>query len=283
MIFLIGFVVNLILAIFTNLWWWIFAWDFLQSISVCLILAWPLYKKSIVIRINVAVLFWIVNEIILHFIRPLNGESPSLIFIILYTTQQFDSPLWFFTFFLIGTVIGELMYNYYKIENLNERKKYLKERILKPCLNIGLILMIFGILLEFPDITSHSGWSHIRSLPWRIYALGFDIFLIALLFLIEEYEIIKLKRHYRFLFYFSYYSFTVYGSHYILTLLFLHKFNVDFTFFITLIITLILYGLLLNVLYKKLGPKISVKAQISRMSSILAGFIEERKKDEKRL
>ena len=282
-IFLIGFIVNLSLAIFSNIWWWIFAWDFLQSVSICLILAWPLYNKSIKLRLNVAILFWVVNEIILYFIRPLKEESPSLLFILLYTTEQFDSPLWFFTFFLVGTVIGELIYNYTLIKNFEEKRKYLRNNILYPCLNIGLILMIFGILLEFPDITSYFGWSHIRSLPWRIYALGFDIFLIALLLLVEEYEVIKLKKNYRFLFYFSYYSFTVYGSHYILTLIFLNKFNVDLTFFITLIITLLLYGLLLNILYKKFGPKISIKAQIGRISSGLAGIIEERKKNGKRL
>jgi len=282
-IFLIGFIVNIILAIYNNSWLWIFAWDFLQSVSICLILAWPLYKKSILVRLNVAILFWIINEIILYFIRPHKGETPSLLFILLYTTEQFDSVLWFFTFFLVGTIIGELIFIYNSIENLEEKREYLKNKILKPCLNIGLVLMIFGILLEFPDITNDHVWAQIRSLPWRIYALGFDIFLIALLLLIEEYEIIKLKKNYRFLFYFSYYSFTVYGSHYILTLLFFRRFNVDLSFFITLFITLILYGLLLNILYKTLGSKVSIKVQISRISSGLAEIIEERKKNEMRL
>ncbi len=276
-IFLIGFIVNLILAIYNNMWWWIFAWDFLQVISISLILAWPLFKRSNLVRIAIAIAFWVVNEIILFFIRPSLGEEPSLVFMLLYTTEQLDSILWFFSFFIIGTVIGDLIFKYLLIENNASKKKYLKNNILIPCIIISIILICLGYLLEFPDLFSSQGWAHIRSLPWRIYALGVDIFLISLLIFIEEYELIKFKKNYRFLFYFSYYSFTVYASHYLLTLIFLNLFNVDLTFWFFLIMTMILYGLLLNVLYKKLGPKVSIKIQISRLSSFLANYIDKRK------
>ena len=166
---------------------------------------------------------------------------------------------------------------------MNGIKTYLRKKLFIPFIIISLILITLGILLELPDLYEFYAWASIRSLPWRIYALGLDILIICLLLLIEEYEIFKFKKHYRFLFYFSYYSLTVYASHYLLTLIFLNMFNADILLWLFLITTIILYGLLLNVLYKKLGAKISIKAQISRLSVVLADIIQERKKNEMRL
>ncbi|MFX1277658.1 MAG: heparan-alpha-glucosaminide N-acetyltransferase domain-containing protein [Promethearchaeota archaeon] len=283
-IFIMGFIVNIGIAIVTQKWWWAIAWDFLISISVCLFLAWPLFKTSRSIRIMIAILLWIINEIILFFIGTYTGEEPPLLFRLLYTDQSLDSPLWFFTFFLIGTVFGELLFKALNIEDNGERKKYLKCNLLVPSFIISIILITTGIILEFPiDLTSPYVWASIRSFPWRIHAIGIDMLLISILIFLEEYEILKFKKNYRFLFYFSYYSFTVYGTHYILTVIFIERFNADIFFWMTLFITLLLYGLLLNISYKKLGPKISIKAQISRMSVVLANIIEERKNNKKRL
>ena len=275
-IFLMGLVVNIALAFVNMDARWILAWDFLQAISASLALAWPLLKTSKLFRIIVAIIFWIINEIILFYLRPHINQKNILdiIFILLYTTIHFDSIFMFFTFFLIGTVFGEIIYEYLFIEDKDEKSKYLKNNILIPSFTIGGILIISGILLYFPEFLN----SMDRALSWRIYALGVDLTIISLLLLIEEHDVFSFKKNYRFLFYYSYYSFTVYASHYLLTLIFWHSLQADILFWILIITTLILYGLLLNLLYKKIGPKVSIKHQINRLSVGLAQIIEERKK-----
>ena len=104
----------------------------------------------------------------------------------------------------------------HKSEDKNERKNALKNRLLLPSCLIGIILLITGIILDFPEFLN----ALYRSFPWMIYSLGFHLILISILIFIEESGLFHTKKSYRFLFYFSYYSFTVYATHYILTPIF---------------------------------------------------------------
>ena len=268
--------VNLVLAIVNNNIQWIFAWQFLLTLSFALFLGWPFLKTSKSLRIIFGAVIWIINQVILYFLIPCMNQANigGFLYYILYTTPEMDSILTFFTFFLIGSVVGEVLFETLMIENKTERIRALDKKLIFPSLMIGVFLVVFGISFDFPEFLN----GLYRSFPWMIYSSGIHLILISTLLFIEEHEVLKTKREYRFLFYFSYYSFTVYASHYLLTLIFWRQLN-DRNIWIFIIITLLLYNLLFRLAYKTLKQKISLKAQINVASVKLTRIIEERKKD----
>jgi uncharacterized membrane protein len=273
-IFIMAFSVNIILAIINSEPRWIFAWQFLQTLSVSLFIAWPLLSTSKIIRIIVGIIFWIVNYILKLVLTPYI-DQPNIggfIFVLFYTTLQLDGILIFFTYFLIGTIVGEIIYEVFRIEDKNERKAALKNRLLLPSCILGTILLITGILLDFPEFLN----ALYRSFPWMIYSLGFHLIFISVLIFFEESGIFHTKKNYRFLFYFSYYSFTVYATHYVLTPIFRRQLNA-YNIWIFIIITTLLYNTLFRIIYKTLKEKASIKIQINNISVKLTRFIEERK------
>ena len=218
----------------------------------------------------------VVNYFLKLFLTP-HIDQPNiggLLFILLYTTLELDGILIFFTFFLVGTVIGEIIYEIFLIEDKNERRTAMKNRFLLPLFITGTILLIVGILFDYPEFLN--AWY--RSFPWMIYSLGWHLILISVLISIEERGLFQTKKNYRFLFYFSYYSFTVYISHYLLTLLFERQLTA-YNIWIYIIITIILYNTLFRILYKTLKQKASIKAQINNLSVKITRKLEERKKN----
>jgi hypothetical protein len=186
----------------------------------------------------------------------------------------------FFSFFIIGTVIGDLIFESLEKKDFSKRKKHVKKKILIPCVLIGSMMILIGIIVPFPEFlkVQKAGFESTINFPnflsrgtisWMIFAMGLELILISVLFSIEEFQVIKTKKSYKFLFYFSYYSFTTYISHNLLYFVFPGLLNIYNVFFIT-IITLILFGLILKISYKKLGPLISLKANIGRLSSHLS-------------
>ena len=273
-IFIMAFSVNIILAIINSEARWIFAWQFLQTLSVSLFIAWPFLSTSRTFRILIGIFLWIVNYIVKLVLTPYIDQPNigGLIFVLLYTTLQLDGILIFFTYFLIGTIVGEIIYEIYLIENKNERMHALKNNLLLPSSILGTILLITGILLDFPEFLN----ALYRSFPWMIYSLGFHLILISVLIFIEECGIFHTKKNYRFLFYFSYYSFTVYATHYLLTPIFRRQLNA-YNIWIFIIIAILLYNTLFRIIYKTLKEKASIKIQINIISVKLTRFIEERK------
>ena len=271
----IALTVNIILAIVNNNAQWVLAWQFLLTLSVSLLLAWPFLRTSKSFRVVFGASLWIFNQILLHFLTPYINQPNlgGLIYYLLYTTSEMDSILIFFTFFLMGTVVGELIFEFYQIENKTERIKAMKSKLLLPSYVIGAILIISGVFFNFPEFLN----ALYRSFPWMIYSLGIHLILLSTLIYLEENGIFQTKKEYRFLFYFSYYSFTVYGSHYILVLLFEQRLNA-FNIWIFIIITIILYNTLFRIAYKTVKHKVSMKAQINIISVKLARIIEERKR-----
>ena len=131
------------------------------------------------------------------------------------------------------------------------------------------ILIIFGVLFKFPEFLISRG-----SFSWAFYILGLDIILITFFISIEEFEVIKTKKSYKFLFYYSYYSLSIFVFHYPMALLFYHKINLQYIVFF-IVSTIILVGFLMRFLYKRIEGKysilnwkitFSIKVQISRMS-----------------
>lgn len=275
-IFIMSFSVNIILAIVNSESRWILAWQFLQTLSVSLFIAWSFLKTSRTFKIIIGAILWIVNYIVKLVLTPYI-DQPNIggfIFILLYTTLELDGILIFFTYFLIGMVIGETIYEIFLIEDKNERMIALKNQFLLPSFILGTILLITGILLDFPEFLN----ALYRSFPWMIYSLGFHLILISVLIYIEESGVFQTKKNYRFLFYFSYYSFTIYISHYLLTFLFERQLNASIIW-IYIIITIILYNTLFRIIYKTLKEKASIKVQINNISVKLTRILEERKKN----
>ena len=288
-ILIIALIFNIFVSIgsgdITDIW----KWFILLTISFSLFIAWPLLRISKSCRVLIAIAFWIFDQFLVIFLANFQGQLNlgGILFYILYNTLDQDPILTFFTFFLIGTVIGDLIYETLQVENKIERKKYLKERFLLPCLLIGIIMITCGVILQLPYSLNKGSFDWMRFFPdflnrgtlsWMIYAMGLELMLISILFTIEEFEIIKVERSYKFLFYFSYYSFTTYLLHNALYFLFLGKLNA-YTIFPITILTLIAFGLVLKFLHGKVGANFSLKVQIARLSVRVAKIIDERKRN----
>jgi hypothetical protein len=102
--------------------------------------------------------------------------------------------------------------------------------------------------------------------------------LLSILLYIEEFEVVKTKKSYRFFYYFSFYSFTIYLAHNPLYFIFFLQLNA-LTIWIAFVGTIILIALLLKGIYKKWGKNASLKVLISILSSKLANKLEERSRD----
>jgi len=244
---------------------WIWTWFVLLTISISLFMAWFLMKVSILYRMIIGVLIWIISQFILSFLYPYQNQMNiyGVIFHILFHGIGLDVILYFFPFFLFGTVVGDLLYKYYNIEDKYIRKKNIVNKIVFPIFWVGISLIIFGIFFQFPKFFIN------RSFPWLFYTLGIDLTLLAILIIFEEFPLINIKKGLHFLFYFSYYSLTVYLAHNLLYFIFLNKLNI-FNIWIFILITCVLTGLILRIIYKKFGSKLSLKVQIGRLAYYLA-------------
>ena len=270
---IIALIYNTIIAIALNNLTWIWAWNVLQTISFSLFMAWPLLKISKVFRVIFGIFLLIVDHFMFAFLLPYKGQANyyGLLFHILYGPWEQYRILPYFTMFLIGTVLGDIIHDLNTIENQSEKliafKKYIFFSII-----IGAVIIIFGILFLFPSFLLRA------TISSMLYSLGIIIIVVSVLIGIEEFKVFKVKNSYRCFYYYNYYSFTIYLAHNPLYFLFYRQLNV-FNIWIPVIITLICFTLLIRVVYKKLGPKASLKVGISVLSLILAIIIEEKKKN----
>jgi hypothetical protein len=279
-IFLIAILYNLSIAIVLMDFKWIWSWFVLLTVAICLFFAWPILSKPKWFRITLGISVWIINIFILDFLFNFQGENniSGIVYHLLYHPLGLDTAMIFFTFFLIGTVIGDLIFDIFQIEDSSVRKKNIKNRILIPSMITGTILILLAILLPFPYQSNifYGGYFDIifrflvrNSFLWSLYALGFLLIFFSLLLSIEVFEVVKPKKSYKFLFYFSYYSFTIYLIHNVLYFLFYQQLNVvNSWFFIGGII--VIWVLIFRALYKsKWRNYISLKFAIGKISSKL--------------
>ena len=139
----------------------------------------------------------------------------------------------------------------YEKEVKKERIFFMKNKLFFPSLTIGVLSIIFGVVFLFPQFLIH------LTISSSIFLLGQVLVLFSVLIYIEELEIIKLKKSYRFFYYYSYYSFTVYIAHNLLYFVFLGQLNL-YNVWYALIITMILLTLLIRGVFKKWGPNASL-------------------------
>ncbi|MCK4285589.1 MAG: hypothetical protein KAX18_05270 [Candidatus Lokiarchaeota archaeon] len=251
---------------------WIWTWFVLLTASISLIIAWPLLKTSKLFRIILGCAFWIVNPFFVNLLLPYEGTWSlyGILFHIFYSGIYLVPILVFFPFFLFGTVIGDVLYDTFQSDysQENERKSF-GFYYLIPSVVIGTLLIIFGVLYEFPRYLLR------ESLSWVIYSLGINIVLISLLLSVEVYELIKTSKSYKLFFYFSYYSLTIFLTHNILHFLFLNQLNLIDIWFLAAGV-FILMSLGLRLAYKLWQGHASVKVQIGRISSHVVMKLEER-------
>ena len=271
LIFIIAMSYNIVFCFWYNDMSDIWRWYILLTITFSLLFAWPLLKTSKMLRIIIGICVLIINMYLIEFLSPHEGRlnSYGILFYILYHQLNDNYILGFFTFFLIGTVFGDIIYEIIQIDNREERLSLIKKKMILPSLIVGPILITLGVLFKFPDF-----YLMRASLSWAIYMLGLDIIIITTFVSIEEFEIIKTQKSYKFLFYFSYYSLTLYIFHSPMALLFYRQLSLSYIW-IYIVISIILVGLLMRFIHKRIEGKytilnwqitFSIKVQVSRMS-----------------
>jgi len=246
----------------------VWKWFILLTLGVSLLLAWPLLKTSKLFRILVAALIWIVNQILLSFLLPFNGEFNffGVIFYVFYNSLDQNPILSFFTFFLIGTVIGDLIFDFSALTDDSDKKRIFKRKIIAPLLASGTILIATSIWFLLPHLFTAKILTIKTNIWWLIYSLGIDLIIILILIILEEYNILNSKRSAKSLFYFSYYSLTLFllqNLNYFLFFELLNRYNIWYF----IIATIIVYGFFLRYIYKKLEGNFSLKVQISKLAT----------------
>ena len=271
LILIIALLYNILISIGTwdplNIWKWYLP----LTIAISLLLAFPLLKISKSFRLLIAVGFWITHYFVLILLLPYQGQANlfGVLYHILYNSKGLHPILCYFSFFLIGTVIGDVIYEIYLINDQKERRSAIKNEVLLPSLIIGSILIIIGVLTLFPSFLAHATVSS------TVYSLGVILVSTSVLLIIEEFEVINVKSSYRFFFYYSYYSFTIYFAHNVLYFILFERVNA-LTIWIFMPLTFLIISLLLRVIYPKLRDKVSIKAQVGKLSARLAIYVKER-------
>jgi hypothetical protein len=272
-ILMISLLYNTFVAIMFNDLSLIWNWTILLTISFSLIMIWPLFKTSKLFRICFGMSLLFLNQLLLSFLLGYVGQNNlfGVMYYALYNNLELDPILSFFTFFVIGTVIGDVLYDLYKDDNKMVKREVFKRNFLIPSLILGVILIVFGVIFQFPNFLHH------RTFSWFFYSLGIELIIFAFLMGIEEIGMLNTQKRYRFLSYFSYYSFTVYLLHNLLYFLFLHSLY-PFNIWIYISAIIFIMGFALRSIYNKWGSNFSIKLQIGRLSLGIAKLIDNRKK-----
>jgi hypothetical protein len=245
----------------------IWLWFVIQTISISLIMAWPLFKVSKILRLIICFISWIGNELVFHWLSPYNGQLNGfgILFYILYNTPEQNVILGYFPYLLLGTVIGDIFFESSLKQDLNEQNNFLKEKLIKPSTVGGVILIIFGVLYLFPQFSIKETFSS------HMFIVGIELLLISILVYLKDFKTIHFKRKYRVLEYYSFYSFTIFLAHNMLYFLFPPRFNaIEIWFYI--VPAIILWTLLFRLIYKKWGKYGSLKFLINKS----AVYINER-------
>jgi len=237
----ISLIYNTAIALTLNDLRWIWAWNVLQTISISLLLAWPLLRTPKYLRIGLGIGLLVVNELFSPFLLAYSGQL---------------------------NIYGVLFHIFFK--ESEERKQVIKHMFIRTILLIGILFTSFGIIYRFNDFINR------RTLSATFYSLGVVLILLAILLYLEEFEKIKPKKRYRFFFYFSFYSFTVYIAHDPLYFIFYNQLNY-INIWLAVIGIFVLITLALKGMHKKLGIKISLKAQLGILSLIIANRIKKKK------
>jgi len=245
----------------------IWIWFVIQTISISLLLAWPLLKTSRLFRLFICFACWIGNQILIVLLTPYRGQNNliGIIDFILYNVPEQNIILAYFPYLLAGTIIGDILHEAFNSKNVNT-KQYLKRNFFIPGSIGGAVLVIFGIVFQFPNFIDKVTFSS------HMFILGIELFIIIILIYIKDLGYLKLKKSYSVLKYYSFYSFTVFLAHNLLYFLFPPIFNA-LEIWLYIIPIMILWTFLFRLIYQKLGKYASLKFLISESAEYLANKI----------
>jgi hypothetical protein len=268
----IAFIYNIAIAIAISDLTWIWAWFVLQTIGFSLLMTWPLLKRTKLFRVIFGTGILIINFILLELLTPFQGQANiyGVLYHILFNPLDLYPIIPFYTILILGTVVGEILYELNSLTEPEKRKQAIKNKFVYPNFLIGISLTIFAIIFQFPSFFTYSSFSAI------VYAIGIIFMIVSVIIGIEEFELIKFNKNYNLFFYYSYYSFTIFLAHNVLFFLFYKQLNA-ITVWIAIVATLFLMTLLLRFIFKTLGPKASLKVGIGILSLIIAIKIEQKK------
>jgi hypothetical protein len=248
------------------------SWNALQTIGASLLLAWPLLKRSKLLRVAVAIIAIVMNQILLTMLSPYGGQ-PSFLGIVYHILFNPIDTYWILNYYgivLIGSVMGDYIFDLKNGDQLKKKEFLFSHRSIIYSIVIGISVCIFGVLFFFPNFITFN------TISSNLYALGFIIAALAILIMIEILEVIKTKKSYNLLHYYSYYSFTIFLGHNVLLVLFMGQLSAYHTIWIAVVVFNIILGVLLKTMHDKLGIRASVKAGISILSAYLAMKIEKK-------
>ena len=270
-IFITAIIYNVPIAIVLKDPLMIWSWFVLLTVAVSIFLAWPLLKTHKLFRIFIAITILVIHFIIISWLLPFQGESNifGLLFHIFYNEIYQDPILIFFPFFIIGTVIGDLIYETIYSNKEDHQNSSFKKRLLIPTILIGSLMITSGVFINFPYFLRR------ESLSWVIYSIGIDLVFLSILLAIEKFNIFRTRKSYKLIFYYSYYSLTIYLAHNILYFLFLNQLDL-ISIWLFAALSFASIGFILRGIYKKFGEKASLKIQLGRLSQIVTRKIEAR-------
>ena len=240
----------------------IWKWFLLLTTAVSLMLIWPLLSISKIYRIILAIILWITNYYLFSFLSHFQGDSNVFGFLYYFLYHSLDQdPIFFtFSFFIIGSVLGDVIFEINLIKNQEKRTFRLKYGMLYPLIIIGLFLVIIGLIYEYPYYNNDHNFS------WIAFPLGFNLILFAILIVLEEFKIWSIKTNFRYLYYFSFYSLTVFIAHNVLYFLFYRLLDL-INIWVFILVTLLLCGILLHLIFNSRWRQYaSIKLQLGKIA-----------------
>ena len=276
LLLLIALIYNFTVAVRLNNLSFIWAWLILQTLSISLILAYPFLKTAKSVRLITCILLLCINQLILRLLTPFQGQlnGYGVLYHIIFNPVEHYIILPYFSIFLFGTVIGDMLVELNAQSDGTRKNWWFKNYIIPPMIMSGLVLIVIGLVYEFPSFFIYGTFSSI------IYSFGIVISLLSIMLTIEELNLIKTKKSYKYLSYYSFYSFTIYIGHNLLFFLFTAQLTVV-TIWIPVIISIILFGFLLRALYNYIGNKLSLKTGINYLSLLFVREIQIRRNESK--
>jgi Acyltransferase family len=239
----VSFIYNFIAVIargtgIAGLW----SWNILQCIAFCRLMGTFFMKIQRKYRFIFAIFSIFLTGLTTWWMLPLYETNifANLVYYIFYNPLHGDGFLVFFPFFLIGTVLGEIIFEIVQIQSKNPTDDNQEiKTLLKYWLKIGIVLFFTGILIGLiPMGPKYDYFGLIRWLnthpnimistlpfflmpntfPWSLYCTRLHIILTVLfVYFIDVLK--KSHKPFSIFIYFGRYSLTIYFVHYLFLIL----------------------------------------------------------------
>ncbi|GAH12792.1 unnamed protein product, partial [marine sediment metagenome] len=121
---------------------------------------------------------------IFNYLLPYQGQNNvnGIIYYFLYNSNDVIPFPHYFSYILIGTIIGEVIFEVFRIENQIERKILLKKKITVPALMLGVPLVIICVILD-PQLLLER-----TSFIWIVFAMGINLILLSVFLGFEDFK-----------------------------------------------------------------------------------------------